>query len=164
MDSEELIISGRPAGHFRQPGPRVTELLVRRPRNGPRAARSGQRAEPAVTELDRLAMNSPLGSAVPIRARWTLSRLGLGGPGNLNSAVPVRDGDRQPRPESSQVNRPARTPARCHAEDGSSHEPERLGLVGCAPAGAANVSEPSLSFSSSGPAGNLKAVGAPPSQ
>ena len=28
-------------------------------RNGPRAARSGQRAEPAVTELDRLAMKHP---------------------------------------------------------------------------------------------------------
>ncbi len=34
-------------------------------RNGPLAARSGQRAEPAVTERDRLAMNSPPGSAVP---------------------------------------------------------------------------------------------------
>ncbi len=33
--------------------------------NGPQAARSVQRAEPAVTELDRLAMNSPPGSAVP---------------------------------------------------------------------------------------------------
>jgi hypothetical protein len=37
--------------------------------NGPRAGRSGQRAEPAVTELDRfkLAMNLPSGPAVPTR-------------------------------------------------------------------------------------------------
>jgi hypothetical protein len=39
--------------------------LERRNASGPRAALSGQRAEPAVTELDRLAMNSPPGSAVP---------------------------------------------------------------------------------------------------
>jgi hypothetical protein len=35
-------------------------------RNGPPAGRSGQRAELAVAELTRLAMNSPSGSAVPI--------------------------------------------------------------------------------------------------
>ncbi len=34
--------------------------------NGLRAARPGQRAEPAVTALDRLAINSPSGSAVQV--------------------------------------------------------------------------------------------------
>ncbi len=39
-------------------------------RNGPGGpvgpeGQSGQRAEPAVTDLDRLAMNSPSGSAIP---------------------------------------------------------------------------------------------------
>jgi hypothetical protein len=49
------------------PGPAADRICSLRwtGRNGPRAARSGQRAEPAVTELDRLAMNSPPGSAVP---------------------------------------------------------------------------------------------------
>ncbi len=53
------------AGHWDALRAGSAGLLRNRTRNGPRAARSGQRAEPAVTELDRLAMNSPPGSAVP---------------------------------------------------------------------------------------------------
>ncbi len=44
-------------------------------RNGPRAGRTGQRAEPAVAELDVLATNSPMESAVPDSHDFIITRL-----------------------------------------------------------------------------------------